>query len=148
MKKNYIVLLSFLFLSFISNAQKAIKENASYQKVIHFDNDISKEGAINYFVRRQGLDSNNSFTAAIETSDESGLVHQRHQQFYKGLKVEFGTLITHVRNGKAVSINAELYNAASLNLVPTLTAEQGLASAMDNIHANKYLWEDAAQSQM
>lgn len=146
MKKHNVVLLAFLFLSFISTAQNVIKETAPFQKVIHFNNDVSKQDAIDSFLKRQGLNSDNSFVPAKETSDESGLVHQRHQQFYKGLKVEFGTLITHTRNGNTISINGEVYNASSLSLAPTLTAGQGLASAMNKIQATKYLWEDAQQS--
>ena len=146
MKKHNVVLLAFLFLSFVSKAQNAIKENAPYQKVIYFTNPISKESAITNFLNKLGLDSFNSFTTSKETSDESGLVHQRHQQFYKGLKVEFGTLITHTKNGNVVSINAELYNASSLNLVPTLSAEEGLNTATNTIHAAKYLWEDEQQA--
>ena len=146
MKKHNVVLLVFLFLSFVSKAQNAIKENAPYQKVIHFTNPISKENAIAHFLNKLGLDSFNSFTTSKETSDESGLVHQRHQQFYKGLKVEFGTLITHTKNGNVVSINAELYNASSVNLVPTLSAAEGLNTATNTIHAVKYLWEDDQQA--
>lgn len=146
MKKHNIVLLASLFLSFAATAQDAMKENAPFQKVIRFDNDISKESAITSFLKRQGLDSDNSFIPAKETSDESGLVHQRHQQFYKGLKVEFGMLITHTKNGKTVSINGEVYNASSLSPVPSLSAEQGLASAMEKIQATRYLWQDVEQS--
>ena len=146
MKKHCLGLLIFLFISISSYAQNRFKENEPFQKVMHFDKNISKEDAIKNFFKIQGLDSDNSFTASKETSDESGLVHQRHQQFYKGLKVEFGTLITHTRNGNVVSINGELYKASSLNLIPTLSAEEGINRAINNIQAIKYLWEDEQQS--
>ena len=148
MKKINITLLVVLSFSLFSNAQNGIKDNLSYQKTMHFDVPISKENAINSFLQRQSLDSFTTFTSAVETSDESGLVHQRHQQFYKGMKVEFGTLITHIRKGQVVSINAELYKVTSLDLVPTLTPEQCLVIAMDKIHATKYLWEDQTQSEI
>lgn len=149
MKKHNVVLLVVLFISFISKAQNAIKENSPFQKVIYFDSSLSKQKSISVFLKNQGLDSFTSFIDSKETSDESGLVHQRHQQFYKGLKVEFGTLITHIRNEKAVSINAELYKVSnSLNLIPALSPEQGLNYAINNIQATKYLWDDEQQSQI
>lgn len=148
MKKHYFVLwVSALFVT-VATAQNAIKETAPFQKVIRFDNELSKESAINYFLKRQGLDSSNSFVTLKETTDASGLAHQRHQQFYKGLKVEFGTLITHSRNGKVELINGEVYNASSANLQPSLSAQQGLTNAMNTINASKYLWEDLEQAKI
>ena len=146
MKKQFLGLLFFLLVSYSSNAQNKFKENEPFQKVLHFDKKISKEDAIKNFLKSQGLDSDNLFVSKKETSDESGLVHQRHQQYYKNIKVEFGTLITHMRNESVVSINAELYNASSLNLIPTLTAEDGFNHALNTIQATKYLWENEQQA--
>ena len=116
MRNFYVNLLVVLSLSFCASAQNKLRENESYQKKIQFTQDISQQQAISFFARKNGLDAYNTFAPKKETSDESGLVHQRHQQFYKNLKIEFGTLITHSRNGNVVSINAELYNAQLLNL--------------------------------
>ena len=148
MKKQYLGLIVFLSLSFFLNAQNKLKENEPFQKIIKFDTNISKNNAITYFLNNQKLDSSNSFASSKETSDESGLVHQRHQQYYRGIKVEFGTLITHMKYGNVVSINGEVYNASSLNLNPNLNAEQCFNNAVANINASKYLWEDEEQSQI
>lgn len=148
MKKQYVGLVVFLCLSFFSNAQNKLRDNEPFQKVIHFDKNISKENAITYFLNNQNLDSFNSFISSKENSDNSGLVHQRHQQYYRGIKVEFGTLITHTKYGTVVSINGELYNASSLNLNPFLNSEQAFNNALADINASKYLWEDEEQSQI
>ena len=148
MKKQYFVFIVFLCLSFFSNAQNKLRDNEPFQKVIHFDKNISKENAIIYFLNNQNLDSFNSFISSKENSDDSGLVHQRHQQYYRGIKVEFGTLITHTKYGTVVSINGELYNASSLNLNPILNSEQAFNNALAEINASKYLWEDEEQSQI
>jgi len=146
MNKHYILTISLFCISLLSTAQNKLKDNLPFQKAINFNNTISKENAIKYFLNDQGLDSNNSFIPSKETNDESGLTHQRHQQFYKGIKIEFGTLITHVKNGSVISINAEIYNASSLNLIPSIYAQTGLDRAVQNINAVKYLWEDSEQS--
>lgn len=142
-------LLGLVFTSFIvsgSFAQNKLVDNKPFQKRMEFKSNISKEAAISQYLVRQGLDSDNTFVAKKETVDETGMHHQRNQQFYKGIKVEFGTLITHIRYGNVVLINSELYNASSVNLTPSFSAEEGLNKAMEQIHAVKYLWDDAQQS--
>ena len=89
----FYVFIACISFSFVSIAQNKIDENASYQKTIKFNDDISKENAISLFLKRDGLDTNTTFVSKKETTDESGLIHQRNQQFYNGIKVEFGTLI-------------------------------------------------------
>ena len=142
-------LLTLIFSSFIASgsfAQNKLNDNAPFQKKQEFKITISKNDAINQYLIRQGMDSNNSFLAKKATVDETGMEHQRNQQFYKGIKVEFGTLITHTKNGNVTLINSELYNASSLNLIPTLSSAEGLQRAISNINATKYLWEDEQQS--
>lgn len=141
----HLVIVFCLFFS-ASNAQNKIKENAPFQKTFKFTNDVSKENAIAVFLKKNKLDSENTFISKKETSDESGLIHQRHQQYYKGIKVEFGTLITHSLDGNVKSINAELYNAETLSVVPALDPQSGFQKALNNIDAQKYLWEDPQQA--
>ncbi len=141
---NLLILISFC--SFAQNNK--LKENGSFQKTIRFNNALTKEEAIRFFADKNGLDSHNKFDAKKQTSDESGLTHQRHQQYYKDIKVEFGTLITHSRNGIVESINAELYNANELNLTPSFDANEGLNRVLADINATKYLWEDDQQARI
>lgn len=142
-------LLSLIFTSFITCglvAQNKLDDNGPFQKSQKFKVDISKKDAISQYLIRQGLDSNNSFISKKASVDETGTEHQRNQQYYKGIKVEFGTLITHTKNDNVTFINSELYNASSLNLIPTLSLSQGFEKAVNNINAVKYLWEDQQQA--
>ncbi|MCL9806606.1 M4 family metallopeptidase [Flavobacterium amniphilum] len=151
MKQNYLVLMSALTLSALSmEAQTSRKYDPgdAYQKTMRIESPITKIQALKEFGKKYGLDEKNTFLVQTETSDLSGLTHQRHQQFYNGLRVEFGTVITHERNGNVESINGELYNPSGLNLKPSLTAEQGFDIAVNFINAEKYLWEDAVSSKM
>lgn len=146
MKKKHLIVLGIIAFTLLGNAQNKLKDDQAFQKTIQFRSDISKEAAISFFAKQNGLDASYTFVETQETSDESGLIHQRHQQYYKGIKIEYGTLITHSRNGNVVSINGEIYDAHNLDLSPTITAEQGLGKATDNIKATKYLWQDKEQS--
>lgn len=125
-------------------AQKTIenKPDEPYQKTLRLEGVNSREKAIAEFSKLYGLDQNNTFEAKKETSDPSGMVHQRNQQFYKGLKIEFGTLITHARDGFVEMVNGELYDAKNLNITPTLSKEQGFDKAVGYVGAKSYLWDD------
>ncbi len=81
-------------------------------------------------------------TRPAET-DEMGITHQRYQQFYQGLPVEFSAYNTLSRNGKLEVLNGDLHPLAdgALNVQPTLTAAQALPAALRFVHAQKYMWQ-------
>ncbi|MEO8516128.1 MAG: M4 family metallopeptidase [Flavobacterium sp.] len=145
MKNHYCLLLSIIGLfsgSVLAQNAKSYNPDNAYQKTLQLENNTSKEIAIVEFGKKYDLDKNNTFEAKPETSDFSGFTHQRYQQYYKGIKVEFGTAITHTRDGQVESVNGELYDAKSLNLTPNLSSRDGLTIALNFIGAQKYLWED------
>ncbi len=150
MKNNYSKLALFLcFFSLLSMAQNKLREDVSYQKTLKFNSPISKSKAINAFLKNNKIDVlNTTFITKKATTDPSGMTHQRNQQFYKGIKMEFGTLITHSMDNNVVSINGEVYDAKNVTLTPTLTSEKAFQLALTNIGAQKYLWEDVEQSKI
>lgn len=82
-----------------------------------------------------------------EESDELGFVHYRYQQTYKGTPIEYTQYIAHVKNGKIVSLNGELYSdvkAAGQVGIDEITA---LNKALDEIGAEKYKWELPAEEE-
>jgi len=122
------------------------KDNEAIQKTLVLQNPTSKESAIAQFGKMYNLDKGNTYEAKKENSDISGMTHQRHQQYFKGIKVEYGMLITHSKDGKVVSVNGELYNPGNLNLTPSLTPQAGFELAVSQTPCEKYMWEDAAES--
>ena len=151
MKKNYLLLKSLLLLSALNmQAQKSEKYDpqSAFQKTMKMEANVSKADALKEFGKKYGLDERSTFQIHTETSDYSGLTHQRHQQYFNGLKVEFGTVITHTKNGQVESVNGELYNPAELDLKPTLTPAQGFEIALNAVNAQKYLWEDDATAKI
>lgn len=149
MKKYYIVLLVVYFSSLnFCNSQTKYNEKAAIQKSYKFTNNVNNEQAIAFYLKRNRLDTDVSFVSSKEITDQSGLTHQRNQQFYKGIKVEFGTLITHSLNGNVMSINSELYNPITVSSTPTLISQIAFNQALLNIGAQKYLWEDTEQAKL
>lgn len=149
MKNNYyylFLLCLFVTASVCGQKNPKMEEDAPFQKTLNFEGGISKEAAIAQFTKAYKLGKGNTFEAKKQSVDKTEMAHQRHQQFYKGIKVEFGMLITHGFNGSVVSVNGELYNASELNLTPSLSKTQGFERALIDTHAQKYLWEDALES--
>jgi len=67
----------------------------------------------------------------------------RHQQYFKGIKVEFGTVVESDIEGKAVSLQLEFYPvAANLPVAPVLNEEAAFIRAIKYTNANKYVWEN------
>lgn len=148
---NRIILILSGIVLFTGNvfAQKKVQSNRleePVQKTLDFENPLAIDQAIEAFGKLYDLDNGNTFKALKINSDASGMTHQRHQQYYKGIIVEYGMLITHSRNGLVAGINGELYDAKNLNLNPSITAQAGLQYAINETGAQKYLWEDKQEA--
>lgn len=148
MKKQYHLLSILALISVGTFAQHTAnnKTDIAYQKTLKLDNPASKESAMSQFAKMYNLKEGNTYQTIRTTTDVSGMSHERIQQYYKGIKVEFGTAITHTRDGFVETINGELYDAKNVNLVPSLTPQEGFELALKDSSAEKYLWEDSAQA--
>ena len=149
MKK--ICLSISLILSFsIAFAQEKnkIEEGVPHQRTLSHKSQTTDKQALSVFAETYNLNQNNSFKAFRSSTDRIGTVHERHQQYYKGLKVQFGVAITHSSNGIVQSTNGELYNVNNLDIVPTLSKLDGFNAAMALTNATSFLWEDENQARL
>ena len=144
--------LLYIFIAFLfantsfSQTNNKLKENVAFQKTLKFNEETDNNLAVDLFKKEFNLGKENSFVQKTATTDNIGITHKRQQQYYKGLKVEFGTLITHSQNEVVKSVNGELYNAAELNLIPTLSKSEGFNIAIEDTQATKFLWENIADA--
>ncbi len=88
-----------------------------------------------------------SFKIIKQENDKQGLLHQKYQQYYNGVKVEFGTVIFHSKEGKLLTLSDEYYAISAFNTAPILSNEYLFQLAVEHIGAEHYLWEypDAAK---
>lgn len=88
-----------------------------------------------------------SFATVKQEQDNLGFTHQKLQQFYNGVKVEFGTLIVHSKNGAIQSLSSEYYPIEDFNVSPGISNTQAFNRALSHIGAQNYMWEypDAAK---
>ncbi|WP_044015510.1 M4 family metallopeptidase [Hymenobacter sp. APR13] len=78
-------------------------------------------------------------------TDELGFVHEKYQQFYKGIKVEHGTYSVHARQGRVEVLNGHFEKISGLSTTPTLDAAAALSRALAFVGARTYMWQDAAE---
>lgn len=138
----FYICCSLLFLqNSVAQKNKLLSDNQPIQTTIQFDMPLQKAQAINQFKAKNKLDKTNSYVPTYSNTDESGRTHEHFQQFYKGIKVEFGVIITHSLDNEVYMINGEVYNASSLNTTPSLSNTQALDVILNMKKGSKYLWD-------
>ena len=75
------------------------------------------------------------------TEDNNGKTHRRYKQYYKGIELADVQYILHEKNGQVIHANGSLIHGLDLNVVPTLSENEALQYALDNINAESYMWE-------
>ena len=148
--KTKIILLSFVLLTDILYCQKSTLDlGETNQKTFRInDLNITTSNALSLFFKKNNLNENYTFSKVYSNTDKRNLKHEKFQIFYKNLKIEFSTLITHSNNQGVYLVNGEIYNAENLNLNPTLSEEFCFQKAKEKSNSSKYLWEDTDQSEI
>jgi len=126
--------------------QVSAQEAVSVNKKISFVKEVSSTEATAEFLRKFKLDENNVFQSTTVNQDRSGMKHEKMQQYYNGIKVEFGTLIVHSKNNAVKSINGEVYNGLGVNLSPALSPQEAFEKAKAFVGADQYLWTNTAEA--
>ncbi|TYB69538.1 T9SS type A sorting domain-containing protein [Bizionia saleffrena] len=159
MKKNSIKALLFSSLATLvcvasygqeRVAQKVNGENGQPNLVIFTKDATYSMQDVNTVLAEQ-LKTKNSdgFTQIKSGRDEIGFLHQKYQQHYNTIPVEFATYTLHGKNNKVVSISGEYYELEGVNTTPTLSKAQGFQSAVNHVGAQSYLWQnESAANQM
>ncbi|MFZ4106313.1 M4 family metallopeptidase [Flavobacterium sp.] len=137
----YLSLSLFSFQISIGQSNKSVKDNEPIQTIIEFENPLPKADALAKFKVQNKLDKFNSYVSTYSNLDETGRKHERLQQFYKGIKIEFGVVITHSINNEVYMINGEVYNASTINTIPSLSSEQAFNIILNSKNNTQYLWD-------
>ncbi len=146
MKRNYAIqlfIVLILNIPFYLVGQTSTNNLISYQKTLNFNVPKNENQAIDDFKKAFALDENTTFVQFQTNIDKRGVVHQKFQQYYNGIKVEYGTMIIHSTDGNVSSINGELYNPSGLNLTTKITSKEAFERAVNHVKAQSFLWDDA-----
>ncbi|MFV0266448.1 MAG: M4 family metallopeptidase [Draconibacterium sp.] len=86
--------------------------------------------------------SDNQFLRKESPKIENNFQNEKLQQYYKGIKVEFGQLNVVSKDRNLKSINGNIIPISNLDINPTLSEEQALQFALNHISANEYAWQN------
>ncbi|MBC6610921.1 M4 family metallopeptidase [Hymenobacter sp. BT507] len=79
------------------------------------------------------------------SADALGYVHEKYQQYYRGIRVEHGDYTVHAKQGQIESLSGHLTRIDKLDVQPALAEEAALQRAMRFVGARQYMWQDAAE---
>ncbi len=92
------------------------------------------------------LTSNDNLQKIKSEVDNLGFIHEKFQQKFKGVKVEFGTYTAHAKNSTLRTMDGELYDVGKVNIRPKLSKEAAFKKAIAHTGAQKYLWEQPKEA--
>ena len=87
------------------------------------------------------MTKNDEYKTMRTEKDQIGYTHEKFQQYYKGIKVEYGTYIVHSRNDVVESLSGEHKLINEINTTPSLSATEAIKNAKAFVNAEKYMWE-------
>src|SRR5574338_256945 len=80
-------------------------------------------------------------------TDRLGIIHQRYQQYYKGIQVDRAEFSLHGKEGNIEIANGHYATVSLSSIEPAFDEKQALEKALSFVNAKRYKWEDAAMEQ-
>jgi Zn-dependent metalloprotease len=146
----YLLVLSFGLFSQVKDEEIVLKDQKGKPSLIKFkDTKVnSDEFAVKSFLKTQFELSVNDNYKSEETIIEQEFKSEKFQQYYRGMKVEYGILKVVSRNNKLKTINGRHVEIKEINTIPKLTEEEALKIALDHVGAERYMWQDESNEQL
>lgn len=154
MKKTFTLITLFSSVSLFTFAQNDAKKESKDSDndtptFVAFRDDSKKDEANSKQVLKNYLKAGNDDDFKVDKSEKDGLgfTHTKHSQYFKGVKVEFGTYITHARNGMIETMSGDYKKVnAAFSVKPILSVDFALNNALKAVGAKEYMWqtEDAS----
>ena len=82
-----------------------------------------------------------TFSKLESKTDKIGMSHEKFQQYFNGIPVEFGIYKVHSKNQKLSSINGEFFPIGDIDITPLISASEAISKAKQHINADKYIEE-------
>jgi len=135
MMKNYLKFLlfssAFFALSITLHAQKIEKQILSDEGIPTFvklnttTNVVFAKDANSVLQSILNTSESDKFKLVNEETDALGINHQKFQQYYNNIKVEYATYTLHSKSGIVNSLNGEYINIQGVKTKPTLNRKIG-----------------------
>ncbi len=146
--RRIFVLVSFVLFSLIVSAQTVERLVVSTQDqtpaYIEFNTQLKavpEAKAVDLLKSQLNVPPQTDFRLYREETDPVFGKLLRYQQYYNGIKVEFGRYYVHVSNGVIKSINGDYEPVENIDTKPSISEEKAFDAALKFINARKYAWE-------
>ena len=147
MRKIFTLCFAFLFTGsiFAQNVEKVVFDENGSPAFIQFGADksmdnVDSKSAIKQFVYKGKRDQMQSVG---KSADELGITHEKFQQYFDGIPVEYGTYSAQKRNNKLIAIHGDYIAIESnLNTNPQISEQRALELALQFVGAKTYMWEN------
>ena len=96
-------------------------------------------------VEQLQLKSEDQMLHSRTETDGLGFVHEKYNQYYKGIKVEHAAYTLHAKQGKVESMSGQVERIEGLKTSPAMDAATALRYALAFVGASQYMWEDAVE---
>lgn len=139
-----IVLLSTHLSAQAKKEEIVTKHKNGLPSVIRFDETkvpFNKADIESFLKKEFELNGNIDFEVKKEDFDLDINV-QKLQQYYKGVRVEYGEIILAAKNGELTFVSGNAIQIDELNTNPSISPQAALESALRQIGAEEYAWEN------
>lgn len=125
--------------------QKITNENGGISMVVFDESSSITEASVqNIFKDILQLRPNEELRLFKSEKDFTGkFIDVKYQLYQNNIKVEGGVYILHYQNGKLISMNGEIFQDDKSNNIPSISTNAAFQRALQNVGAQKYMWEDA-----
>jgi Zn-dependent metalloprotease len=146
MNIRFTLLVGLSFLTSFSYAQKSNNEDLKTLEVAGWyrytgSENIGAEAFLEKFHQEIGLSTDDQLIEKRRSLGMNGSEHIHYQQHHKGVPVEAGDFIVHLRNGAVYLANGEIVSDINQSSLPTLNEAAAFAKALENKPANLYAWQ-------
>lgn len=124
---------------------------------------VNKDGSIEFVAFKEGTKintedlspvfnqllnplQNNTFVKIEIIEDHIGMTHQKYQQYFNNIPVEFGIYKAHAKNDVLSCINGNYFSVKNINTTPSISEETAILLAKQSINAESYFELNAAHT--
>lgn len=86
-----------------------------------------------------------TFKSYSSETDKIGYTNVRYKEYVGIYPVDGSMIIAHIKNGKVVSFNGDLYRDVNTSFAANISEAAALQDALNKVHAVKYKWENKTE---
>ncbi len=101
------------------------------------------EGDVESFINSSILNNSSNKVKLVRTDkDNFGFAHQRYEITWNGIPYANKTILAHLKNGRLLSLNGDLYASTSPLSSYAISEKEALSHALAKVNAVRYKWEN------